>query len=109
MRWRHEQIDLTPEEIERLLPLVRETRPHMERFHLKRPSPDEYPEALFDSLRDAVQEIVASRGFTYCRTGWSSDGETVSVSVHWPAEAPPNDRLPQPLESEREGQVPRTC
>jgi hypothetical protein len=109
MRWRHEQIDLTPEEIERLLTLVREMRPHMERFRLKRPSLDKYPKALFDSLRDAVQEIVASRGFTNSGTGWSSDGETVSVSVHWPNEAPPNDRLPQPLASERESQVPRTC
>lgn len=83
-RWRHQDIDLTGEEIERLLPLVRRARTHL--GQLRQGNSENRPTELFDSLRESVQEIASSRGFANCQVGWKSDGTTVSVWAQWQEE-----------------------
>jgi len=83
MRWRSQQIDLTPEEIDRLWPLTEQARPYIGRF---RQTGSDRPTALFASIRRAVEEVAASHGFTNCQTAWKRDGATLSVWVQWQEE-----------------------
>jgi hypothetical protein len=84
MRWRHQHIDLRPEEIERLLPLVNRSKHKIGRLWRNDPQAG----AFFDSLRETVLGIATAHGFdtAKCQTGWKWDGGTVSVWVQWQEE-----------------------
>ena len=91
MRWQRQQIDITPEEMDRVLSLLQQAFP--QGFQLEQASPEDREEVV-DFLREkvyvVVREIAASHGFTTsnCQIGWTADERTVSVWAQWQEEDP---------------------
>jgi len=86
--WTHRKLELTQEEVDRLLPLVKRSAPHFERLRDAEKLEDapQMPRELSKALRETTFAIAAAHGYDNARVGWSYDGETVSVSVEIPDE-----------------------
>ena len=89
MRWQRQQVDLTPEEMDRLLSLLQQAIP--QGFPLEEAEEvEEVLDFLHEKVNVVVREIAASHGFTppNYQIGWKRDENTVTVWAQWQEEDP---------------------